>query len=563
MENKAIAEQFKLLAQVMDIHGENTFKVRSYTNAAFQLDKHPAPLARMDVRDIASIKGIGEAMAAKVQVLLQTGQLPALQDYLSRTPQGVIDMLRIKGLGPKKIAVVWKEMGIEELAELLYACQENRLLLYKGFGAKTQDNVRESIEFFLASRGQHLYADLESYAQELIARWQQRWGPETPVALTGGMRRQCPVLDRVSIVVGQGAGEIRAGLEGGYVLLEESNDRLLLRSPEQVMLEVFPCSPEAFAEVLFRTTGSEAFLSAFEARPLAEARNGETIPLTTDAAILEQAGLPYIPPCLREDARILDQAEKGPLPALIQPEDIRGVIHTHSDWSDGRNSVLDMAEAARALGYEYLVLSDHSQSAAYARGLKPDRIVEQHQLIDELNRQLAPFRIFKSIESDILYDGSLDYPDEILRSFDLVIASVHSNLKMDQDKAMQRLLRAIAHPCTTILGHPTGRLLLGRPGYPVDHRALIDACVAHGVVIEINAHPRRLDLDWSWLPYALEQGALLSIDPDAHARETMADIRYGVLAAQKGGLTADRNLSSFSLPALEAYLQKRRAPAAP
>jgi DNA polymerase (family 10) len=242
---------------------------------------------------------------------------------------------------------------------------------------------------------------------------------------------------------------------------------------------------------------------------------------------------------------------------LIQPNDIKGIIHSHSQWSDGAHTIEEMAKACIDQGFEYLVISDHSKSAFYANGLTEERIKEQHRYVDELNEQFKPFKIFKGIECDILNDGALDYSNNVLSTFDLVIASVHSNLKMTEDKAMMRLLNAIRNPYTTILGHMTGRLLLSRPGYPVDHVSVIDACVENHVAIELNAHPRRLDIDWRWIDYALEKGVLISIDPDAHSVEGY-DCRYGVLAAQKGGLTKQRNLSSFSLQEFEAYLQKRK-----
>ncbi|HTL06807.1 MAG TPA: PHP domain-containing protein, partial [Chitinophagaceae bacterium] len=233
-------------------------------------------------------------------------------------------------------------------------------------------------------------------------------------------------------------------------------------------------------------------------------------------------------------------------------------IHTHSNWSDGTHTIEEMAKACIARGHEYLVISDHSKSAFYANGLKEDRIIAQHKYIDELNPRYAPFKIFKSIECDILNDGKLDYADDVLASFDLVIASVHANLKMTEEKAMQRLLAAIQNPFTTILGHMTGRLLLSRKGYPVDHRKIIEACAANGVVIELNAHPRRLDMDWYWISEAVSKGVLISIDPDAHTTEGFDDCKYGVLAAQKGGLTKEHNLSSFSLPQFEAFLLERK-----
>ena len=246
------------------------------------------------------------------------------------------------------------------------------------------------------------------------------------------------------------------------------------------------------------------------------------------------------------------------MPALLQVSDIKGIIHCHSDWSDGNNTIEQMATAAIAKGLEYLVISDHSKSAFYAKGLNEERIQQQHLYVDELNKKLAPFKIFKSIESDILNDGSLDYSNAILSTFDLVIASVHSNLKMPQERAMMRLINAIENPYTTILGHMTGRLLLSRKGYPVDYKKIIDACAANNVVIELNAHPSRLDIDWRHIDYALEKNVLLSIDPDAHSIDGFDDVRYGILVAQKAMLTKNRNLSSFSLKELELYLDKRK-----
>jgi DNA polymerase (family 10) len=260
---------------------------------------------------------------------------------------------------------------------------------------------------------------------------------------------------------------------------------------------------------------------------------------------------------MREERSVLDKARRG-LDTPIRTSDIKGIIHSHSNWSDGAQTLEEMALAAKAKGFEYLVISDHSKSAGYANGLTEERIHAQHSLIDELNAKLGPFRIFKSLESDILGDGRLDYSDQVLSTFDLVIASVHSNLGMPLDKAMSRLLTAVRNPFTTILGHPTGRLLLSRKGFPVDHCALLDACAEEGVVMELNAHPRRLDMDWRWLGYAQDRGVLTSIDPDAHSVEGFDVIRYGVLVAQKAGVTPKQNLSSFSRPELENWLAVRR-----
>ena len=277
-----------------------------------------------------------------------------------------------------------------------------------------------------------------------------------------------------------------------------------------------------------------------------------------EAAVFEQAGLRFIPAFQRENESIIEFAKHNELPALLRVSDIKGIIHCHSDWSDGNNTIEQMATAAIAKGLEYLVISDHSKSAFYAKGLNEERIQQQHLYVDELNKKLAPFKIFKSIESDILNDGSLDYSNAILSTFDLVIASVHSNLKMPQERAMMRLINAIENPYTTILGHMTGRLLLSRKGYPVDHKKIIDACAANNVVIELNAHPSRLDIDWRHIDYALEKNVLLSIDPDAHSIDGFDDVRYGILVAQKAMLSKAQNLSSFSLKELELFLDKKK-----
>ncbi len=281
-------------------------------------------------------------------------------------------------------------------------------------------------------------------------------------------------------------------------------------------------------------------------------------PHPSEEALFAAANLPFVPHYRREQRITLEHAARRPRTPDIETSDIRAIIHSHSKYSDGSNTIAEMAAACIDKGYEYLVISDHSKSAGYANGLKEDRIREQHAEIDELNHRLAPFVIFKSIESDILTDGALDYSPAILSTFDLVIASVHSNLKMTEEKAMMRLLNAINNPYTTILGHLTGRLLLSRPGYPVDHKTIIDACVKNKVAIELNAHPRRLDIDWRWISYALDHGALISIDPDAHSTQGYKDIRYGVLAARKAGLTPDRNLSSFNLEQFKVYLAEAK-----
>jgi DNA polymerase (family 10) len=554
MDNSAIADRFSLLARLMDIHGENPFKAKTYASAAYQIDQLKQPLADMDGQQRAELPGIGMSTAAKIAEILQTGSLKALDEILAKTPPGILDMLEVKGLGPRKIATIWKEMGVESIGELLYACQENRLMRTKGFGARTQENVREAIEFMLRHRDKSLFADAEAFATGLAAQLLADW-PSGLHALSGDVRRQCPVLDGVDIVTTLALPELAAYLTktGRTVETVPEKASLVARSDGQIPAIFHCCTPQTFGSTLFRTTASPDFLTAWTST------YGEIPPSPDEDDIFVAAGLPHIPPCLRESGTILPAAADRRLPELIRTEDVRGVIHTHSEWSDGANSIREMAQACIDAGYEYLVVSDHSRAAQYAGGLDVEQVRRQHEQIDTLNARLADFRIFKGIECDILGDGSLDYPDEVLASFDMVIASVHANLRMSQEKAMQRLLKAIDNPYTDVLGHPTGRLLLSRPGYPVDHLRLLDACAKAGVAVEINAHPRRLDLDWTWIPEAISRNLMLSIDPDAHSIDGIRDIRYGVLAAQKGGLTRQANLSSLSRSELEAWLRQRRS----
>lgn len=555
MDNATIAENFSLLSKLMDIHGENSFKTKTYSIAAYNIDKLPVSLQDTPREKLFAIKGIGESVGKKVVEMLDTGHLQALNDLISNTPPGVIEMLQIKGIGPKKIHTIWKEMEIESIGELLYACNENRLTLFKGFGEKTQQNVVEAIHFYLQNQGHFLFAELEAVFPQVDAYLKKMFGA-TAVHVTGAYRRHEPTIEEMEFVVLKTPKEIKPAFQTAQPpeLLEETDTILRYQLKNGLKLRLYH-SGTNLPETLFATTGSPAFLETFHAQFPGFTFDANE---TDDQAVFKKAGLAYIPPFYRESPTVLVQAQQQQLPDFVDASSVKGLIHSHSNWSDGSNTIEEMAQELIRRGFEYLVISDHSKAAAYANGLTEDRIREQHRYVDSLNEQLAPFRIFKSIECDILNDGSLDYSDAILATFDLVIASVHSNLKMNQEKAMMRVLRAIENPYTTILGHMTGRLLLSRNGYPLDHAAVIDACAANGVVIELNAHPRRLDIDWRWIEYALKKNVLISINPDAHALEGFDDIRYGVLAAQKGGLTAAQNLSSFSLQEFEHFLASRR-----
>jgi DNA polymerase (family 10) len=556
MHNYEIEEYFTLLAKLMDIHGENEFKIKSYSNAAYTLDKLTEPVSDMSPSQLYAIRGIGEAIGKKIQEIIETKQLSLLNEYIQKTPPGILEMLKIKGLGPKKIVTIWKELEIESIGELLYACEENRLVKYKGFGEKTQKNIQEALQFYLHHQGNYLYEQVESLTTALQNNLENEFPNEQHI-ISGAFKRQMESLEFLDVVTTLSETNLINWLAAKMFKIEKSESYISCKGEDNFEIRWHLTSSDNFFWKDFSLSGSPEFITAWE-----KLTNFKIEAFNSEQSIFDQVGINYIPAPQREFAPIIEKARGKALPKTIQPTDIKGIIHSHSTWSDGIHTIEQMAMAAKEQGYEYLIISDHSKSAFYANGLQADRIIAQHKEIDALNKKLAPFVIFKSIESDILNDGSLDYSDEILSSFDIVIASVHSNLKMTEEKAMMRLLNAINNPYTSILGHPTGRLLLSRKGYPVNHEAIIEACAENNVVIELNAHPRRLDMDWRYIQAAVESDVLISIDPDAHAIEGFDDCKYGVLVAQKAGLTAANNLSSFTLSEMMefiAYQQEKRS----
>ncbi|NGM65344.1 DNA polymerase/3'-5' exonuclease PolX [Sphingobacterium sp. SGR-19] len=554
MENKAIAKIFKLYSQLMELFNENPFRTKAMASASFKIDKLPFPAAGATIDQLSTQPGIGKSTGERIMLILESGSFPELDNLIAQTPPGVMAMLTIKGLGPKKVRSIWKDLGIESIGELLYACNENRLMEAKGFGLKTQEEIRKSIEFSNANQGLFLYAKVEKIATVLLGNLVSRF-PEKQHIFTGEIRRKCEIIASVDILTTCSISEIRSFLEDTLVYTaEEYQDAAVQLTDELgVRYRIQSTSEERFAIDLLLTTGSETHIKELQTI------QANLPTFSSEEAIYEVLGLSYIEPELREGSGEVNWAENGELPKLITYADLKGTLHNHSTYSDGVHSLEQMAMYCKdELGLSYLGICDHSKTAVYASGLSIERVKEQWIEIDRLNDKLAPFRIFRGIESDILSDGSLDYPDDILAKFDFVVASIHSNLRMDKEKATQRLITAIENPYTTILGHPTGRLLLSRPGYPIDYKKVIDACKANRVVIEINANPLRLDLDWRWQRYALEKGVLLSINPDAHRTEGLTDMQYGVYVARKGGLSPERCLNAFSLEEIEQYFAEKK-----
>ncbi|WP_426059702.1 helix-hairpin-helix domain-containing protein [Hymenobacter sp. B1770] len=564
MDNRALTRAFKLAAQLMELHDENPFKIRAIEGTANALDALSFPVSEVERSGLPDRTGLSKTAAAKVAELLDTGTFSELQRLLDVTPPGVVEMLDIKGIGPKKIRSLWRELGIESTEQLREAAESDQVSKLKGFGKKTQESILESLEFAGQSKGKLLYPQAEVLGEEIAALLRKALNTEK-VAVAGEVRRRLETVETVSVVAA-GTKPLKA-----HELLNTMDG--LTADPcrsgpfawrgtatsSGVRVEVLLTTPEEFVTELFLNSAAEEHLSEEVPGSTTLRQWARREKFQQEEALYEKAGLQFIVPELREGLGEIALAAEKKLPRLLEDGDLRGSVHNHSTYSDGNHSLREMATWLRDHNYEYLGICDHSQAAHYANGLGAERVRQQHQEIDKLNAELAPFRIFKGIESDILSDGSLDYPSDVLASFDFIVASVHSNLKMDERKATERLLRAIENPYTTMLGHPTGRLLLRRQGYPIDYKAVIDACAKNQVIIEINANPWRLDLDWRWVRYALDQGVMLSINPDAHHTDGYADMRYGVLMGRKGLLTKEMTFNTKSLDEAAAYFEKRKA----
>ncbi|CAG5067902.1 DNA polymerase/3'-5' exonuclease PolX [Dyadobacter sp. CECT 9623] len=569
MSNPEIVEILELTAKLLELHNADPFKIKGYSVAAFYLDKYKeGELQNMTEQELTKLQGVGKSTATKIAQIAQTGTFPELEELISNTPLGVMEMFNIKGIGPKKIAVLWRELGIDNLHELELACLNGAVSKLKGFGNSIQQKILDSLAFLKDQAGKLRMDKAESVANAIIKELRKTF---EMVEAAGDIRRKSEIVDTIRILAVTESPALLQNTIGEIDWLvqnEKQSSPFVWRGNVQdvaVAIEIVAVKPERAVNELFLETADAEHLGFQNSSGTSIWRQAYYETADTEAAIYEKAGFPYIVPEMREGSQEFIWAEKHKSEELVTWDDLKGILHNHSTYSDGQHTLEQMAVHCRDLGFEYLGIADHSQTAVYAQGLPIADVIRQHQEIEKLNARFAtenpakPFKILKGIESDILGDGSLDYPSEILASFDYIVASVHSNLTMSQEKATARLLKAIENPYTTILGHPTGRLLLSREGYPIDHKVIIDACAANQVVVEINASPWRLDLDWRWISYCMEKGVLLSINPDAHAKEGYLDMHYGVANARKGGLTKEMTFNTFDLEKIEGYLRDRRA----
>jgi DNA polymerase (family 10) len=551
LDAAGISKLLQELALRMELQGDNPYRARAYRRAAENLALTPVPIEQLIAEErLQEIPGIGDALAAVITKLHQSGQHERLDAMRKDFPAGVLEMMRIPGLRADKVRKLHDELGIRSVEELEQAARSDRLKASKGYGPAFQAKVLQGIDMSRAPSGLHLHraAIALDYARDEIRRSHPEW---TMLTAAGEFRRGCEIIRRLSLVALDPAHQ---------------GDPRTIAVGEQLTVHV--TTRALYGVTLLLATGSDRHLAALRAlarkqRYTLDAAGlrgrGGLIASETEEQIYAALGLPFIAPELREHGTEVDQALQGRLPELVIQQDLQGVLHAHTDQSDGADTLEAMAEAARERGYAYLGLTDHSQTAHYAGGLKVDEVHKQQRAVERLNRRYGSrFHVFKGIESDILADGSLDYQEDVLRSFDLIIASVHSRFRMSQPEQTARILKAIANPYTVILGHVTGRQLLRRPGYEVDMEKILAGCAEHGVAVEINANPWRLDLDWRWCTRALELGCMLSIDPDAHATDEIDNMQWGVLMARKGAVPRNRVLNALSRSEFEAHLQARR-----
>lgn len=559
MSNKDVSKYLKLTADLMDLHDENSFKVRAYQSAAYNIERMEESIFEKLEPELQELNGIGKSLAKELFQWFQTGSFTPYETLLSKTPIGVVEMLELKGLGPKKVKSLWQELNINSIDELLDACKTHKIANVKGFGPKTEEAILNAIESRAAFTGWLHYADAEKMAALWIGEFQNS-GMFDKIEISGALRRKVEVIERLhfQVIPSQtySARSFAEKFSFAYDLKQSGPKNHRFTLPHAYKIELQLSSPKRWGSDSCLNTASESHLyrqlnnTSIRVRAL-------TRDFATENEVYESLGLPCFDPECREGFQEFIKHENSGLSRVLQYQDLKGILHNHSTYSDGADSVLAMAKTCKSMGMQYFGIADHSKSAFYARGLEEFRVKQQWDEIDQLNASIKDFHIFKGIESDILPDGRLDYEEELLKGFDYVVASVHSNLRMDEQKATARLIKAIENPFTTILGHMTGRLLLRREGYPLHFEKIFDACVANGVVLELNADPWRLDVDWRLLDQVERKGLMISINPDAHETAGLHNMVYGYYCAKKACFPRELVFNAKTLEEVAAHFRTR------
>jgi DNA polymerase (family X) len=558
MDRQVVRQVFEQIAASLAIKGDNPFRIRAFENAGRTLAEYPGDLdAAVRSGQLADIAGIGKGTLAVARELATSGRSSFLDELREQVPPGLLEMLRVPGLGVSKVRRIHETLQIDSLTDLEQAAADGRLAALPQFGVKTAEKVRKGIASLRRADEFHLCHHARAEAESLQRALAAEPGVEQ-VEIAGSLRRRCEIIRDVDLVVQHAPGAAtalvrRLGETPRVTEFVGAEGAVTLRFESGLVADVFLASAADFGTAWVRATGSAAHLRQLEARGF-DARR----PFSDEAGVYRAAGLPWIAPELREGLGEIAAAEAGRLPRLVEELDLKGFLHCHTDYSDGSATIAQWAAAARAAGYEWIGITDHSGSAAYAGGLKAGDVPRQHDEIDAVNRSGEGCRVLKGVEADILADGSLDYGPDVLDRFDFVIGSIHTSFGMTAEAMTARLMRAMDDPRLTILGHPTGRMLLAREPYPLDLERVLTAAAARGVAVEVNADPHRLDLDWRVLSRARELGVTISIGADAHSTAGMANVSIGVGVARKGGLTAPDVLNTRDASGLLAFARQRR-----
>ena len=574
IDKHQVGEILQEIAELLELQGENPFKCRAYYNAARAIEGLETDLGPL-VKEgrLSELKGIGSSISEKIEELVTTGHLVYYEELKRSIPPGLRQMILIPGLGPKKAQVLYQKLKVSTVQELEKACQENRLVSLPGFGEKTQGKILQGIEFVRKNEEKHLYDVAFVEAQEIL----ETFGQDKRIirkSIAGSLRRHKELIRDIDLLASAKEKDTPALMDlftnlprvDQIIAKGPTKSSITLKSGINVDLRIV--RDEEFPYALVYFTGSKEHNTNLRGRAkrmnmkLNEyglIKNENTLVKCKDEEeIFKALGLTYIPPELREDHGEIDAAEKGKIPKLVSSEDIKGVFHVHSIWSDGNATLREMIQACVDRGYEYVGISDHSKSAAYANGLKEAQVKEQQKELDKLAKDFKQIRIFKGIEADILAHGEIDYDETIWKTFDFVIASIHSRFGMSEKEMTQRIIKAMENPHVTFLGHPTGRLLLGRDPYAVNMHEVIDRARDLGVVMELNANPHRFDLDWRICPYVKSQGVKVSINPDAHDVDGLDVTPFGVGIARKGWLEPKDVVNTLPLAKIEEFLKIRR-----
>ncbi len=571
MNKKDIVKILNEISVLYELNGENFFKVRAYQMGASALELSDIEVDdNITVEELKSIKGIGASIAEQIRSLAQTDRLQLYDDLKAATPPGLVEMLKIPGLGPKRIKYLYDDLGITSIAELEYACIENKLLNLPNFGEKTQTKILKGIELLNKFKERFLYAEVIDEAESLHEKISS-FKYVKRSSLGGSIRRKRETVKDIDIVTSTGhhekVMEYFTGLEEADEVIARGDTKSSIRLKSGINADIRTVSDLQFPYALHHFTGSKEHNTAM--RSLAKKmgikmneyglfKGEELIKCRSEEDIFAVFGLDYIEPELRENSGEIEAAREKKLPALINKKDIKGIFHFHTNASDGLMSLEQVVLELGRMGFEYGGVADHSRSAFYAGGIPEDNISEYLETIDTINKKYPDFKIFKGIESDILTDGSLDYSDKVLNEFDFVIVAIHSNFNMDEKKMTERIIKAIQNKNTTMLAHPTGRLLLARDPYNVNIMEIIDAAAEYDVDLEINASPFRLDLDWQHCKYAREKGVKFFVNPDAHNLEGLREYRFGVNVARKGWLTKEDVINTFSKDEIMQYLENKK-----